>query len=400
MKSSRIRPLHRGIVGTVLMLVLGSMYAWSYFKVALGNAYPIWSQTEITLNFTIMMICFCLGGLLAGSGLSRFLSKPVQLCLAAALLCGGFLGVSLLPEAAGAALVRLYFFYGVCNGLGTGIAYNAVLSGIQPWFPQCAGLISGVLLMGMGMGSLLLGLLASALLQVLSLALTFRIFGMGAGVLLLVCAPLVRPPRAGELPAPAAARSDPEEEGFTTGQMLCRPTFWIYFVWNIMISSAGMLVINSASSISVFYGLLAVIGLVVSVCNGLGRIFIGWCMDGLGWKRTMYLNNAFILGSGALLLLGDRADMGPVVLVGMLLMGLCYGGGITISAALVRSLYGSRHYASNFSVCNLCVIPASILGPMVSAWLQDGSGTYLSTFVMVLVLGTVALLLNFFIQRP
>ena len=55
----------RGLCGIVLMLFLGAMYAWSYFKVALGEAWPLWSQTQLTLTFTIMMSCFCLGGLAA-----------------------------------------------------------------------------------------------------------------------------------------------------------------------------------------------------------------------------------------------------------------------------------------------------------------------------------------------
>ncbi|MCD8117533.1 MAG: hypothetical protein LUE21_10575 [Oscillospiraceae bacterium] len=88
------------------------------------------------------------------------------------------------------------------------------------------------------------------------------------------------------------------------------------------------------------------------------------------------------------------------MIAGMLFMGVCYGGGITISASLIRSLYGPDHYAANFSVCNLCSIPASIIGPMISAWLQDGSGAYLSTFVMVMVIGLTALVLNVFIRRP
>ena len=390
----------RGALGLLLMLVLGAMYAWSYFRVALGDAYPAWSQTQVTLNFTILMSCFCVGGLLAGSVLIR-LSKTVQLIIAAILLGGGFFGVSLLPAAPGPALWQLYICYGVLTGLGTGIAYNAVLSGVQPWFPNSPGAISGVLLMGMGFGSLILGNVAAALLGVLTLNATFRVFAIGTLVVLLCCAPVIRPPKSGETDAvTAGAKTVGDERSYTTAEMLRRPTFWLYFVWNIMLSASGMLVINSASSITLFYGLAAVIGLVVSVFNGLGRLGIGGCMDRLGWKKTMYLNNGVLLASGALLLAGDRSGSGFVVLAGMLLMGICYGGGITISAALIRQLYGSEHYAANFSVCNLCMIPASILGPMISAALQDGSGGYLSTFIMVLVIGAAALVLNLFIRKP
>ena len=393
------RPVRAG-VGVLLMLVLGAMYAWSYLKVALEAAYPGWSQSQVTLTFTIMMSCFCLGGLLAGGALGR-VSKRGQTALAAVLIAAGFWGASLLPADPSAALIQLYVCYGVLNGLGTGVAYNAVLSGVQPWFPDCPGLISGCLLMGMGFGALLLGNAAAWLIGAAGLNVTFRVFAAGILAVLLLGSLALRLPGGGDaLPAGRGGKTDSLLE-LSTAQMLRRPTFWLYFLWNICISAGGMLVINSASSISLYYGLAAVIGLLVSVFNGVGRLAVGSCMDRLGWKKTMFLNNGVLLLSGALLLLGDRTRAGGVVLAGMLLMGICYGGGITISAALIRQLYGSRHYASNFSVCNLCLIPASVIGPMISAALQDAAGGgYGTTFAMVIVLGAVTLVMNVFIRRP
>lgn len=400
MRMKNTKALLRGGVGLLLMLILGAMYAWSYFKVALSGAYPQWSQTQITLNFTILMSVFCVAGVVAGN--LRKVSKSIQIVIAAVLMGAGFFGVSVLSSDPNVALIQLYLCYGVLTGFGTGIAYNAVLSGIQPWFPNNPGVISGVLLMGMGFGSLILGNVAAALLDVVSLSTTFRIFSVGTLVILLICAPLVRPPKAGEVEVKAAVQSagGDEPRSYTTAEMLRRPTFWLYFIWNIMFSASGALVINSASSITLFYGLAAVVGLVVSVFNGLGRLFIGNCMDRLGWKKTMYLNNICLLVAGALLLVGDKSASGAIVVVGMLIVGMCYGGGITISAALIRTLYGSKHYASNFAVCNLCIVPGAILGPMLSAALQDNFGGYFATFVMVMVIGIVALGLNVFIRKP
>ena len=182
-----------GASGVVLMLFLGAMYAWSYFKVALGAVYPAWSQTNITLNFTIMMSCFCLGGLVAGSFLKK-LTKRRQLILAAVLAAAGFWGVSMLPADPGAALMQLYLCYGVLNGLGIGIAYNAVLSGVQPWFPDCPGLISGALRMGLGFGALILGNIAAALMGAVGLSATFRVFAIAMLIVLLAGAAIVRQP--------------------------------------------------------------------------------------------------------------------------------------------------------------------------------------------------------------
>ena len=394
------KALLRGAVGLLLMLILGAMYAWGYFKVALGNAYPQWSQTQISLNFTILMSTFCVAGVVAGN--LKAVPKQIQVVIAGVLMCAGFFGTSMLSPEPGTALLQLYLFYGGLTGFGTGIAYNAVLSGIQPWFPNNPGVISGVLLMGMGFGSLILGNVAASLLKTMTLSTTFWIFAVGSLVILLACAPLVRPPRPGEVEAKVAGpqSSGEEQRSYTTAEMLRRPTFWMYFVWNIMFSASGALVINSASSITLYYGLAAVVGLIVSVFNGLGRLFIGNCMDRLGWKKTMYLNNILLLVAGVLLMAGDKTSAALVVVVGMFIVGMCYGGGITISAALIRALYGNKHYASNFAVCNLCIIPGAILGPLLSAFLQDSFGGYFATFVMVLVIGLVAMVLNFFIRKP
>lgn len=394
----------RGLAGIIVMLFLGAMYAWSYFKVALGEAYPTWSQTQVTLNFTIMMSAFCIGGLLAGSILSN-LRKSLQLIISAVLVAVGFFGASLLPEVSNTALIQLYVCYGILNGLGTGIAYNAVLSGIQPWFPDCPGLISGALLMGMGFGSLILGNVAAVLVPALGLSATFRVFSIAMLLVLLAGSVVLRlPDERDTLPPPKERKNTAVKTSaleLTSLQMLSRPTFWLYFIWNICMSAGGMLVINSASSITVYYGLAAVIGLLVSVFNGLGRLIVGFSMDGLGWKKTMYLSNAVLLLSGVLLCAGDKYFSGSIVLIGMLIMGICYGGGITVTAALIRELYGNQHYASNFSICTLCLIPASIIGPIISAALQDASGGgYWSTFVMVIVLGVITMAMNLFIKKP
>ena len=383
--------------GTVTMFFLGAMYAWSYFKVALQGVYPQWSQTQITLNFTIMMICFCLGGLLGGT-LSKRISSYAEMASSAVLVGIGFFGMSLLPQDGAAALYQMYVCYGVLTGIGIGIAYNTVLSNIQPWAKN-VGLVSGMLLMGMGFGALLLGNLADILMGSMGVYRTFRIFAILMVMVLVLAIPFIHKPAAVKKAAPGAAVPSGRRE-YTTREMLGRKTFWIYFIWNICVSAGGMLIINSAASIAVYFGYAAVLGLVVSIFNGGGRLLIGSIMDKTGWKFTMYLNNALMIVAGVLLLAGDRMGAGVVALIGMLIMGICYGGGITISASLIRTLYGPKHYASNFAICNLCLIPASILGPLLSAKLLDmAGGNYDTTFLMVIVLGVVTLALNFFVKE-
>lgn len=391
----------RVTAGIILMVVLGSMYAWSYFKVTLGQAFPTWTEKQITMNFTLMMCLFCIGGVVAGR-LSKKLSQSVELIIAAVMMCVGFLGVSFLPQGnSSTALILTYVCYAGLNGLGTGIAYNSVLSAVQPWFLDRSGLISGVLLMSLGFGTLILGNVAAALISAIGLFPTFRVFAVMDLVVLLVGSPFIRLPRENEViheaPAPAAGL---ETKDYTTGEMVKRPTFWFYFCWNICLAASGMLVVNSASSISVFYGAAATLGLLVSVFNGCGRFITGLLLDKLPWKAVMFLVNGVILVSGALMLVGDVSSFNTLVFIGMMIMGLCYGSGITMTSTLIRRLYGNQNYASNFSVANLCTFPAAVIGPMIAAALQDASTGYTTTFLMVIIIGVIALALNFPIRKP
>ena len=390
------------LVGLVQMLSLGSMYAWTFFKVNLIQSFPSWTTAQVNLNFTIMMCLFCLGGVLAGK-ISKWVSKQVQVIVSAVLLCIGFLGVSFLPvNAPGVALVMLYICYGGLTGLGTGIAYNAVQTSIQPWFPDHTGLMSGLLLMSMGFGTLIMGNAAGALMKVLDVFTTFRVFAVFDLIVFAALAGFIHAPGKDVVlpPAPPVKQGDSGMD-IGPGEMAKRATFWIYFFWNICCSSSGMIVVNYASDICGYYGMAAAIGLFVSVFNGFGRLLTGIAVDRFGWKATMFGINGVLIASGLLMFFGGQAMATPVVLVGMLLMGIVYGSGITLNATMIRRLYGSTHYAQNFSVCNLCTFPAAIIGPMLSAALiQAANGGYQTTFLMVIVLGGLTLIMNFFIRKP
>ena len=390
------------VSGTAMLLFLGAIYAWSYFKQALSLEFPMWNQKQLSLTFTIMMILFALGGLLGGK-LTKTIPHRHLARISGLLLFTGFVVISFLPkDNPSLALVLLYIFYGGFTGLGVGIGYNAVLSGVNSWFPDKDGLISGILLTGFGLSSLFIGNAADWMMRSVSLFTTFRILGIACLAVVFCGSFVLRAPGPEDVLPPAKAKAAvPGGKDYTTGEMVRRPTFWLYFFWNLCMSATGMLVINNASSIAVFFGAAATVGLLVSVFNSGGRLLIGASMDRLGWKATMFIANGVIIGAGVLMVIGNGLGAFPLVLIGMLLAGVCYGGGVTIQASLVRSFYGSKNYAVNFSTCNLVSIPAAIIGPMISAALVDAAGgSFGPTFVMVIIMGGVSLALNFLIRKP
>lgn len=375
-------------VSTVMLLFLGVLYAWSMFRVELAAVFPMFTAAQLSLNFTIVSIGFCLGGFFGGK-ISQHWDQRLAARISAGLIFLGFLLCSFMehlsPEK---ALILMYISYGGLSGLGVGIGYNACISGTNPWFPRSLGLVSGVLLMGFGFGSLLLGLLIQAMSAKIGVFSVMRVFAVVIFAVVFGGSFFLRKPE--------SAAGTVEQEGISPGRMLSRPSFWIYFLWNTISASAGLLVINSSANIALAFGTAAGLGMIVSVFNGAGRPVTGAIMDKMGQFGGMLIMNGVMILGGLLLIHANSGGAAWAVLVGMVLVGICYGGGVTISAKVIRELYGPRHYAVNFSLSNFCMIPAAFIGPYISGLLQDRSGGgYGSTFFMVLGMSLVALLAVF-----
>ncbi len=383
--------------GTVMLVFLGLIYAWSIFKAPFNAVYADWTVSQLSLTFTISMIFFCLGGFLAGILLKR-LKPALVLRAAAVLLFAGFFGVSRLnPEEPEKSLYLLYLLYGVFCGGGVGIGYNTIISTVNKWFADRAGTASGVMMMGFGLGGIILGSAVSAFIGQIGLFSTFAALAAGIAVILIAGAFFMKIP---ESPAEGkAAGSEMAGKNFTAPQMLRTPSFWLFMLWAVLLNSAGLLVINSAASIAVAFGAPAVLGLVVSVCNGGGRVLMGAFFDRFGRKPSMLLNVIFTFSAGACLLMGAKALGAALIFVGLMLAGVGYGGTPTLTSAFIHSEYGPQYYPVNFSLGNFSLIPAALLGPMISSALIEGSGgAYDSTFLMIVVLACAAfavrLLLN------
>ena len=399
-------------MGTVTLLFLGLIYAWSIFRTPFGEMFPEWSISQLSLTFTISMIFFCLGGF-AGGVLSKRLSIRARMLISAAMLLTGFFAVSLInTDSPGQSLMMLYFFYGVLGGGGVGIAYNGVIGTLNKWFPDKVGLASGIMLMGFGLGGLVLGSAVNSMTGAMGILSVFRILGIVICVVCVLAALIIKEPGAEDAESlamlagkasqdgPDKDRDDAGIKDYTAGEMLRTARFWIFTVWVILLNSAGLLVINSAASISVAFGGTAVLGMIVSLFNGAGRIIAGNNFDRHGRKMSTLVNNAFMLGAGILLTLGGMSGRYVFILCGLVFVGLAYGGCPTITSAYVNRAFGPANFPTNFSIANFSLIPAATIGPMISsALLESAGGSYDTNFYAIVGFALAAFVMWVLLNR-
>ena len=390
-------------VGVVAMLFAGVLYAWSILKSPLAAEFG-WKASALALNFTLAMSFFCIGGLL-GAQISKRAGHRIALLAAGLLSAAGFVLTAYLPAP---SVLMLYISYGLLAGTGIGIAYNVVIGTVSAWFPDKKGLCSGCLMMGFGASALVLGNAADALFKSnLGWRMTYVILGVSIFVVLVLAGLLLRKPTPETaLPQPKAAKAAAEafeRRDYTSGQMLCRGSFWMAFVSISFLAAVGSSVISFAKDLALSVKApealaVSLVG-VLSVCNGVGRILTGALFDALGRRKTMVWANIFTIGAASVTLLAVSIGSLPLCIAGLCLTGISYGACPTITSAFTSSFFGMKHFSTNMALMTFTVMGGSLIAT-VSNKVLEISGGYSATFIMLLALTFVALVLNLFIRKP
>lgn len=374
------------VAGTAMMLINGVVYAWSIYSVPFRDGFG-WSSTQLGVCFTVMLGTFCLGGVIGGMIANR---AGVGFTIPAGGVLGfiGFLLCMFLTK----DRIWLLFIAFAIAGIGVGFVYNGVISAVVPRFPDKKGLASGVLLMGYGASSLVLGSLAAKLMA--SPDFGWHLTYILTGALLLAAAVIGRffviPPKVRRDTA-----SQPKPRGLTPSQMLRTKRFWLFFAAAVIGTGFGSGMIAHAQYVfqeGGASGSLATLGVgLVSVMNGLGRIVFGMVHDRCGFRVSLAVDALVYIAVGILCYFAlDGVTW--LLLASMMVMGACYGAVPTISASVAEDFFGPAHYGRNLGLVNLNILFAAFASTVVGA-IQTSSGSYAPAFLLFVGLEAVAFIL-------
>ena len=391
-------------VSVLALLFAGIIYAWSILKVPFAEDFG-WKSSELSLNFTLTMCFFCIGGLM-GSILSRKIGVKSAQFISAILAGCGMATTGLLN---GNNVALLYLTYAVLAGLGIGIAYNVIISTVNLWFPDKKGFCTGALMMGFGASSLILGNLADlGFKSSLDRRGTYLVLGVALFIVLALAGVFLKRPEADDkLPAPkkkSVGNAEVfEQQDYNAKQMLKRFSFWRAFVLLAFATAVGNSVISFARDLAISVGAKVALATtlvgVLAICNGLGRIITGTLFDCLGRKKTMLIATVLTIVAAGTTLLSVIIGSLPICIIGLCLTGFSYGSCPTMVTAFVSSFYGQKHFATNFSIMNCNLICASFMAT-ACAKLLDSFGSYTAPFVLLLCLAVTALILNLSLKKP
>jgi len=391
-------------VGVITMLFAGIIYAWSILKIPFSDKIGF-GAGDLSLCYTLTMCFFCIGGFLSGR-LIRFIGTRPAILISGALAGAGITLAGVIGPLNPILLILSYAFLG---GLGIGMAYIAIISTVNGYFPDRKGLSSGALMMGFGASTLILGKLAAYLFDsALGWQSAYVIIGAVIGAVLMLSSLFIIPQKQDTVfpisKNPVSSREEVfSERDYSPSEMVKTFTFWRAFIALVCFTAVGSSVISFANDLAVSVGadadFAATLVGVLAVCNGLGRIITGAVFDSLGRRFTMIAATVLTITAASVTLVSVITSSLPVCVVGLCLTGLSYGTSPTVSSAFTLAFYGKKNFASNLSITNFNLIGASFIATVCTA-LLTASGGYVIPFVLLLALSVVAFLLNLSIKRP
>lgn len=384
-------------------LSIGGAYAYSVYKRPIVESMG-WSETQVTLAFTIMMGLAGSSAAIFGKFVER--NGPRKSSMVAAILFG--LGQFGSGVAISIDSVPLYLLtYGVLSGLGMGIGYISPVSTLVKWFPDRRGLATGMAVLGFGAGALITAPVAASLMQSMGISTTYYILGIGYFVLMMLGSSYIAPPPANWMPSNMKAAIDSGKKKvkkdlaqLTAKQAIRTKHFWMLWTMKLINTTAGIMMISVASPMAQDVVGLSVAGAatmvgIMGLFNGGGRL--GWAAasDYLGRSNVFII--FFVIQLSAFLLLPHTTSTLVFQLL-ILLVVSCYGGGFSNLPAFVGDLFGTKQLGAIHGYLLTTWSLGGVCGPILVNSIRQATGSYNPVFYTFTALISIAFLLSLWLR--
>jgi len=377
--------------GITTMLFLGTVYAYSVFRLALERELQI-GAAQSGLPYMVSLAVFALFMFFTGRYIEKFTPRRI-------LLTGGLLVSSgWILSSFATNIVMLTLTYGVISGAGVGIMYGVPISVISKWFPDKKGLAVGLVLAGFGLSPILTAPIASALVQNYGVMNAFLILGLGFGVLLPSLALTFKYPTEAESASFIKIQKKVQNViEIPLREMIRTVSFKAVYLNFIIGTMIGLTMIGMTTNVGVDYfklqsSTVTSLMAIFAISNGIGRPIFGWITDRYSSRTAMLISYGMILTTAIGLILITHHIV--VFIIAFSIFWFNLGAWLAIAPTSTLKLYGAKNYSKNFGLVYTAYGIGAIAGVSTSGALLDFHGNYHYVFYFVIGLCVVGLLLT------
>jgi MFS family permease len=358
-----------------------------------------WTSAVTSGAFSLSMIIYGVLGVVTGGLADRFGPRVVLT------ICGFLAGLGYFLMSLVNTPWQLYLFYGVIVGIGMGGVWVPLLSCTARWFVRRRNLMTGVVIGGAGIGSLIGPMVISRMIALYDWRRSFVILGGVALLAVVIAAQFLKRD-------PAQMRQSPyggNEEGqpglvsgadhFSLKEAISTVPFWLTF---LMFFSYGFGFFSFLVHIvphAIDLGIPAISAANILAISGgtsiLGNYGLGSAGDRIGPRQIFFIG--CLIEAAVLFSLVPAREAWMLFLISGV-FGFAAGGLGASESPLVAVLFGMSSHGLIYGVVHLGFTVGAALGPFMTGYIFDLTGGYQVAFLVSAIIGIVAVILTVLIR--
>lgn len=374
----------------IIMIVLGTFFSFGVFFNSLIEEFS-WDRASISAAFSWTFLITGSLGIVMGKLNDRF--GPRLIVSIGGICYGvGFILLSQINE-----IWQLYLVYGILLALGMSSSMVTVTTLPARWFIKRRGLMSGIVVAGSGVGSMLTPPIASWLIANYNWRITYIIIGITALIVIGIAAQflILNPSKKGLSPYGAGEINLKNNhllvEDWKLSEAFRTRQFWtlgvMFFCFMYGLQTIQVHIVPNAIDQGMAATSAARIISVIGAASIIGRIFNGMIIDRFGGKRAIIGCFTIVIIAYLLLLFAQTSWM---FFLFAAVFGITYGGMMTSLAPITAQFFGITSLSVIFGSLNMFSSLGSF-GPVITGRIFDVTGSYHSGFVAILILAIIGL---------
>ena len=404
--STRRKPVFYGyvIVGVaflVMAVTAGGLFSFSVFFAPLQAEFG-WSRAVTSGAFASYMVMQGTFSIVAGRLNDRF--GPRVILSVCSLLSGlGFILASRID-----AVWELYLLYGLLVAAGASGAPVPLMSTVVRWFQARRGMMTGIVMAGVGVGTMVMPPFATWLIEAYSWRSSFIVVGLLLMLITMVAAQFLKrdPSQLGLQPlgsdaAAAGASPTAGSAGHGFSDAIRTRQAWFLAVafggFGFTVHTITVHVVVHAMDIGLSPGTAAAVMTAIGALGVVGRIGVGGMADRLGSKRLLVVQ----FGILSLTLFWLAVVRQPwSIFAFAFVFGFAFGGIVPLYSHFVAHLFGLRAHGSILGTIGFSIGVGSAIGPVFTGYCYDILGSYALPFTVCGVIAAASALFISIVRPP
>ena len=372
------------------MVFVSNTFSYYQYPICndLGISYVEFNVASLCSSIACMGFSFLLAGKMA-RGNMRLWMLVGGIITAGAILLQSFI----------TAIWQLYITFFVANFALSTLTYIPINTLISSWFVHKKALATSVAFMGAGIGGMIFTPVVSNIISSYGWRTSFRVVAAVVLVTAFIVTAIVRKSPAdmgqspltkedGQTQSSAGNKSADSSYGIMKKDAVKTGAFWLFMVAAVC---CGMLSAGIMTQVPTY--LMETVGdyaVAMSIYNAVGILskpVLGVMYDKLGLAKGVWVNA--LLGCCAMVLLLLVPSVATTALAAAVFLSFGTGVGTLAPPLIAGRLFGTKDYGAIYGLVNFGFMGGCMIGPMLSSTIRTISGSYISAWIVYVVIFVV-----------